>query len=105
MDATGRRRTKRTDGTDAAVFTLSDTDEDVVILRMPIRGADLNARLTPAEIEVVELACAGLSNAEIARRRGCAQRTIANQLASVFRKLSVGSRHELIALLVGGDDE
>jgi DNA-binding CsgD family transcriptional regulator len=91
--------TKRTAPTQAAVFTLSDDDDDVVILRLPSRGASLRAKLTDSEIAVVELVCAGLSNAEIAARRRCARRTVANQLASIFKKLSVGSRHELIALV------
>jgi DNA-binding CsgD family transcriptional regulator len=42
---------------------------------------------------------AGLSNAEVAIRRGTSPRTIANQLASVLRKLGVGSRYELAAAL------
>jgi DNA-binding CsgD family transcriptional regulator len=53
--------------------------------------------LTPAEREVATLAVAGKSNAEIARACGTALRTVANQLASLFRKLRVGSRAELAA--------
>jgi DNA-binding NarL/FixJ family response regulator len=53
------------------------------------------ALLTDAEAEVVRLALAGLGNAEIARRRGTCERTVANQLASIFRKLGVASRSEL----------
>lgn len=57
------------------------------------------SELSPAEREVAALAREGLSNAEIARARGVAVRTIANQLASIFRKLGVGSRVELAAVL------
>lgn len=60
---------------------------------------DVGASLAPAEREVARLAADGLSNEEIARARGTAARTIANQLASIYRKLGVGSRVELIALL------
>ena len=53
--------------------------------------------LTAAEEEVVGLVLAGLSNAQIARRRGTRERTVANQLASIFRKVGVASRSELAA--------
>lgn len=55
--------------------------------------------LTAAERDVARLAAADLSNAEIAARRGVSARTVANQLASIFRKLKLGSRVELIARL------
>jgi DNA-binding CsgD family transcriptional regulator len=51
--------------------------------------------LTAAERDVATLAAAGLSNAAIATRRGTAIRTVANQMASVLRKLRIGSRHDL----------
>ena len=38
---------------------------------------------------------AGRSNGEIAAARGRSVRTIANQVAAIFRKLGVGSRLEL----------
>lgn len=43
--------------------------------------------LTPAEREVVRLACQGLDNAAIARRLGKREKTVANQLTAVYRKL------------------
>jgi DNA-binding CsgD family transcriptional regulator len=61
------------------------------------RGA--RRRLTAAEREVARLVGMGASNQETARARGASGRTIANQLASIFRKLGVGSRFELAALL------
>jgi len=57
--------------------------------------------VTAAEHAVLGLAAAGLSNAEIAARRGVSPRTVANQMASVFRKLGVHSRSELQAWLAG----
>jgi len=63
------------------------------------RAVGLLTALTTSEQEVAVLVTEQLSNAEIARRRGVAPRTIANQLASVYRKLGVGSRTELVALL------
>lgn len=53
--------------------------------------------LTPAEQQVFELLLSGASNAEIAKKRKTAIRTVANQVASLFRKYGVGSRAELAA--------
>lgn len=57
--------------------------------------------VTAAEHVVLKLAAAGLSNTEIAARRGVSPRTVANQMASLFRKLGVHSRSELQARLAG----
>ncbi|MBI4950453.1 MAG: response regulator transcription factor [Myxococcales bacterium] len=46
-------------------------------------------------------AAEGRSNREIARARGGAERTVANQLAATFVKLGVGSRAELCARWYG----
>jgi DNA-binding CsgD family transcriptional regulator len=63
------------------------------------RTAELWSRLTCAEAEVGHGLIAALSNAEIATRRGCSPRTIANQVASIFRKIGVTSRLEFHALM------
>lgn len=55
------------------------------------------ARLTPAEHDVVQGLLSGRSNAEIAARRQRSPRTVANQIASIYRKLGVGSRFDLAA--------
>lgn len=57
------------------------------------------APLTEAEEAVLALVLEGHSNAEIAKRRNVAVRTIANQLQSLFKKKGVRSRAELTALL------
>ena len=72
--------------------------ERLVVTSMPVVPGDLST-LTPAERAVARDAIAGLSNAEIAKKRRRAIRTIANQLASIYRKLGVGSRAELAAQL------
>ncbi len=77
---------------------------DLAVLSWPIRPPARLPALTSTETEVVRLALQGLSNAAIGRRRGRAERTIANQLASAFRKLGVGSRAELAALVARGGD-
>ena len=56
-------------------------------------------RLSAAERAVVELVLDGCTNREIAQRRGASVRTVGSQLEGVYRKLEVGSRTELVALL------
>lgn len=71
------------------------------VIELAFRGwgdPDPNGMLSRAERAVVMLALDGLSNQEIARARGTSLRTVANQIASIFRKLGVGSRPELFVL-------
>lgn len=55
-----------------------------------------HSALTRAERAVVDGVLRGWSNAEIASSRGASVRTVANQLAKVFIKLGVRSRHEIV---------
>lgn len=68
-----------------------------VVLSVPLANESAASDLSPSEREVAALA--RLSNAAIARRRGTAERTVANQMASILRKLRVSSRYGLVALL------
>lgn len=79
------------------MFDFEHAGESLVVISVPT-PTPAHA-LTDAEHEVARDAIDGLSNAEIARRRGRSARTIANQLASIYRKLGVTSRCELAALL------
>jgi DNA-binding NarL/FixJ family response regulator len=54
------------------------------------------AALTPREQEIVSLIGEGLRNDEIARRLGITPKTVKNQLTTVFEKLGVASRLELV---------
>lgn len=74
-----------------------------LVIDIPVEPTELPACLTDAEREVVTLLLEGRSNHEIATMRGCSYRTIANQLASIYRKLGVTSRTELIARLGARD--
>lgn len=60
---------------------------------------ELPADFTAAERAVGELLCAGHDTAAIAKRRGVSYRTVANQLAAMYRKARVHSGVELVALL------
>lgn len=71
--------------------------ERLLVFSHALEAPDLRREfaLTAAEDEVARMAIAGLSNAEIARRRGASVRTVANQIAAVLHKLGVVSRREL----------
>ncbi|MDR6866875.1 DNA-binding CsgD family transcriptional regulator [Microbacterium resistens] len=62
--------------------------------------ARLGSALTARENEIAELVAEGLKNREIGERLGIAGRTVEIHLGRIFRKLSIGSRAELIALVV-----
>lgn len=55
-------------------------------------------KLTPAEAAVVAQVVRGLTNKEIARRLRKAEPTVKSQLASVYRKLGLKRRLQLIAM-------
>jgi DNA-binding NarL/FixJ family response regulator len=74
-------------------------DDDLVVFFWQTEEQRAAAALSPAEREVLELLAAGHTNAEIARRRRSSVRTVANQVASIFRRLGVGSRAQLAAAL------
>jgi DNA-binding CsgD family transcriptional regulator len=70
--------------------------EDWLVLSFPVTVSALPDALTPAERGVVEAVLRGLSTADIARERGTSVHTVGNQLASVFKKLGVHSRLDLV---------
>jgi DNA-binding CsgD family transcriptional regulator len=72
--------------------------QELALFEFPTSGGcPREAGVTAAERVVLGLAVAGLSNWEIAATRRVSPHTVANQLASVFRKLGVRSRLELQA--------
>jgi DNA-binding CsgD family transcriptional regulator len=77
--------------------------EEYALLCFPVPEPVLPNGLTPAEREVVEGVVRGESNGEIARRRGVSANTVANQLRSVYAKLRVGSRRELVVRCLRSD--
>jgi len=62
----------------------------------------LEAVLTPAECHVARLVMDGHSHREIAAARACSVRTVANQLGSIFRKLNISGRGQLLMRAVSG---
>lgn len=84
-----------------AIFDVKIGSESLRVLSVPVdRRSSALTGLSPAELLVARDAAEGLSNAEIATRRRRSVRTVANQLASIYRKLGVSSRAELAAHLL-----
>ena len=73
--------------------------EELAVLSYGLPSARLDSRLSDAEQEVAKALLLGRTNAEIAKARGSAVRTVANQVASILRKLGVQSRHDLALAL------
>lgn len=71
--------------------------DELIVVSFPIAHDEDEKRLTAAERAVVDLAAKGLTNAAIAAIRRTSARTVANQLASAFRKLHIHARCELAA--------
>lgn len=74
--------------------------ERLVVLSAPVM-VDEDA-LTDAEREVARRVVGGCTNAEVGAARGSSERTVANQLQSIYRKLGVSDRRELARRLAGG---
>lgn len=105
---------ERTAVPDGAPAQRSDAPEDARTVRaMKLRIGDVELvvfdvpapiapeTLTCAEREIAELVLDGLSNREIAARRGASAKTVANQLRRIYQKLGISSRFELTARIEG----
>ncbi len=57
--------------------------------------------LSDREIDVARLICAGQSNGQISRGLGIALRTVENHLRSVYAKVGINSRTQLVSRLLG----
>jgi DNA-binding NarL/FixJ family response regulator len=69
------------------------------VFSFPLPAPTLPNSLSEAERDVAIVVLAGMSNTEIAVARGTSTRTVANQVASLLRKLGVRSRTEAVAAL------
>ena len=68
---------------------------DPAVVRTSRRGED-RTRLTPRELEVLQLICDGLSNKEIAVRLGLSANTVAVHRARIMNRLDVHKTAELV---------
>jgi DNA-binding CsgD family transcriptional regulator len=71
----------------------------ISIVRPDCRLAEV---LPSAELAVAHCFIEGLCYRDIARRRGTSRRTVANQIASVFRRFKVSGRDQLLTRLCSG---
>jgi DNA-binding NarL/FixJ family response regulator len=91
------RRPPRDD--EPRAFTFRVGREDLFVLSVPADPSEVPPSLSPAELAVAHAVARGASNEAIARERGTSVRTVANQVASVLRKLRVSTRVEIAARL------
>jgi len=63
------------------------------------RAPDTRNQLTPQELQIAEMAAAGLSNREIGQQLYLSHRTVASHLYRLFPKLGITSRSQLNATL------
>ncbi|MFO0617127.1 MAG: LuxR C-terminal-related transcriptional regulator [Polyangiaceae bacterium] len=86
---------RRTSAEAVEAYRLEIDGEEYLLIGIPVGSPKLERDLTPVEATLIEGVLAGLSNRQLAEKRGTAVRTIANQLQTLYRKLGVGSRGEL----------
>jgi DNA-binding NarL/FixJ family response regulator len=79
-----------------SISFVSSTLGDLQIVGVPRPDWHLIGNTPSAELEVARLFFEGSSYVEIARSRQTALRTVANQLAAVFKRMAVSGRNELV---------
>jgi len=95
----GRTKPRSGNAPDARLTPFRIESEELVVVSFPLDAQTGDVALTDAEAEIAAAIRQGRSNADIASARGTSVRTVANQVAGLFRKLGVSSRVELIAVL------
>ena len=78
---------------------LHTSASDAIVAWLPRPEWMLCDLLPPAELAVAGLVVDGLSQADIAGRRRTSKRTVANQVGSIFRRVGVSGRIELLCHL------
>lgn len=88
-------------------FNFQKLKEEVDRLINPVNDSEQKLQkiieensITNRESEIFSLVSQGLSNKEIASATGTSERTVKAHLSSIFKKCRVGSRSELLSLLI-----
>jgi DNA-binding NarL/FixJ family response regulator len=76
--------------------------ESCTMVTLPRPDLELPNLVSCAELQVCRMLLQGCTHAEIATVRGTSLRTVANQIASIFDKLKVSGRLELVTRLAQG---
>jgi DNA-binding CsgD family transcriptional regulator len=100
LDRGEARRAKRAEHTSAALARACENPATP-----KLSGVRDRVRLTPAELQVAQLAAGGVGNKDIAARLYVSRRTVENQLHHVYDKLGVSGRNELARVLDLETDE
>jgi DNA-binding CsgD family transcriptional regulator len=92
---------RRHPGTPPGAFLKAARGRERSRYTISVKRPDISLKdwLAPAELAVIKLLIEGMSYAEIAEARKTSIRTVANQVASGFRRLGVSGRAELLCLL------
>ncbi|MGE3523591.1 MAG: response regulator transcription factor, partial [Candidatus Dadabacteria bacterium] len=68
--------------------------------KTPVRNTSLNElefrKITKTEFKIIQLIAAGESNKEIARKLGSSEKTVKAHITSIFEKLGLNNRYQLI---------
>lgn len=103
-----RRRVMALDGTMSVEATTGWGSEMSVVMPLDpptLRREDEKiAALSVREREVVERVIVGMRNKSIATDLGISQHTVKFHVAKIFRKMDVGSRAELVSVVLGRGD-
>lgn len=83
-------------------YTFDVAGDEYALLAFELPEIAVPPGLSPAERDVVLAVATGQSNAEIAQARGTSANTVANQLRSIYGKLKISNRIELIRLCARG---
>jgi DNA-binding CsgD family transcriptional regulator len=78
-------------------YTFEVLGDEYAVFTFAIPEVEPPSGLSAAEREVTRAVVEGQSNKEIAVKRGTSRYTVANQLRSIYAKLGVSNRLELIA--------
>jgi len=87
-------------GEGASFLAIVQPDTRETRLSAAISGVSARWRLTPRQVEVLELVGRGLSNSTISATLGISESTVEFHLAAVFEKAGVDTRAALIALFI-----
>ena len=78
------------------VTTLTQTVADVPRQKRSVLTRQVHSALTRRDHSIIELVSQGLGNRQVARELRVSEATIRNQLTSIFRKLGVTNRLQLV---------